>query len=165
MNAWIGIIGTVIGTIIGGGLAWLNMKFQLQIQEERERKKLLLGKLEEIHELLSKYKHSFTMATMEHLRATFTSESKLFENLPPVPAERLRMLIGFYAPELKEHFRNLEALKEEWGEASGEHLKMNKLGQTEGKKALGWVFHRSKKIDAACEAIQEKVIEMAKQYL
>ncbi len=68
MNAWIGIIGTVIGTFLGGGLAWLNSKFQMRSQTEKDRKKLMLQKMEEIHELLSDYKHSYKMLTAEMLK-------------------------------------------------------------------------------------------------
>src|SRR5437667_9789405 len=98
MNAWIGIIGTVIGTFLGGGLTWLNSKFQMRSQTEKDRKRLMLQKMEEIHELLSDYKHSYKMLTAEMLKRYASEELDEFPELPAIPSERLRMLVGFYAP-------------------------------------------------------------------
>ena len=48
MNAGIGVIGTTLGVLIGGILFWLNFRLQFRSQEMKDRKKLLLTKIEEI---------------------------------------------------------------------------------------------------------------------
>src|SRR5262249_15566971 len=100
MNAWAGIIGTVLGVLIGGLIAWFNSRFQLRSQEAKDRKKLLLGKIEEIYDLLSQLNHSFTLLTLEQIkilteRTPFQAPDKV-----SAPFDKLQMLISIYAPEV-----------------------------------------------------------------
>jgi hypothetical protein len=95
MNGWLGIIGVIIGALLGGGIAWFNSKFQLRHQAEMDRKKFLLSKLEEIHELLSDYKHSYQMLTAEMLRRFASEDFAEPPELQAIPSEKLKMLVGF----------------------------------------------------------------------
>lgn len=164
MNAWIGIIGTVIGTFIGGGAAWLNSRFQLRHQTERDRKTFMLQKLEEIHQLLSQYKHSYKMLTAEFLR-TFASGQQEFGDLEPIPSERLKMLIGFYAPDLATHLKKVEEQGEGFGELIGKHVLLGESDQSAQKKSLGFLLMQSGEIGRACEEMQQEVIQLAKSYI
>jgi len=165
MNAWIGIIGTVIGTFIGGGAAWLNSRFQLRHQTERDRKTFMLQKLEEIHQLLSQYKHSYKMLTTEFLR-TFASGQQEFGEVEPIPSERLKMLIGFYAPDLATHLNNIEEEGESYGDLLGKYaLSAGKNDKNDQKKSLGFLLFQSGKISEACEVMQQEVIQLAKSYI
>jgi hypothetical protein len=165
MNAWVGIIGTVIGAILGGGLTWLNMRFQLRHQEERERRKFLLGKLEELHEVLSQYRHCYTTATSQHYKASLANESMDLKDSSTVPIEKLRMLIGFYTPELKDSLQGLENAAYEYGNAFVQRLESMKANELERKKALSRVFETQKKIDDICKTLQEEVITISRKYL
>lgn len=42
MDAWVELIGAIVGGLIAGGAAWLNSRLQFRYQQERERKTLLL---------------------------------------------------------------------------------------------------------------------------
>ena len=97
MNAWVGFIGMVVGTLLGGGIAWFNSRFQLRHQTEQDRKKFVLSKLEEIHELLSDYKRSYQMLTAEMLKRFASEDFAELPELQAIPSEKLKMLVGFYA--------------------------------------------------------------------
>jgi len=118
MNAWIGIIGTIIGAFLAGGAAWLNSRFQLRHQSERDRKKFIFQKLEEIHELLSAYKQSYKLLTAESLRVYASGQAE-FAETEPIPSERLKMLVGFYAPVLERSLKNIEDQAESYGDLIG----------------------------------------------
>ena len=122
MNAWIGIIGIVIGTFLGGGVSWFNSRFQLRHQAETERKKFILQKMETIHELLSNYKHSYRMLTAEMLKGYASEEFEELPELPEIPSEKLKMLVGFYASELNDSFQDVEKEGETYGTLIGDHL-------------------------------------------
>lgn len=164
MNAWVGFIGIVVGTVLGGGIAWFNSSFQLHYQAERDRKRFVLSKLEEIHELLSDYKHSYQMLTAEMLKRL---ASEVFEELPElqaIPSEKLKMLVGFYAPELSASFSNVERFGEEYGELIGDHL-LREKGREAQKKSVSFLLFQSGKIGEACGAMQQEVIHLSKRYL
>lgn len=164
MNAWIGIIGIVIGTILGGGIAWFNARFQLSHQAERDKKKFVLSKLEEIHELLSDYKHSYQMLTAEMLKRFASEDFAELPELQAIPSEKLKMLVGFYAPELSASFIIVEETGQAYGELIGNHL-LGNTGRKEQKKSLGSLLFQSGKIGEACDEMQQEVIHLSKRYL
>ncbi len=115
VNAWIGIIGTVVGALLGGSAAWLSARFQLHRQEERERKRLFLSKLEELYEVVAQFKDSYKMSTMSLVKTLTAGEAADMSDLPALPIEKLQMLIGFYAPELEPLLVQLFLRREEFG--------------------------------------------------
>lgn len=58
MTPWIGIIGTLLGAALGGWFALANSRIREKSETSRERRRLLLSKLEELFVLLEKYKFS-----------------------------------------------------------------------------------------------------------
>src|SRR5205823_3509102 len=98
MNTWIAIVAALAGAIVGGGIAFLNSFFQLRHQRVRERNRLLLSKLEEIHRVLSQFRDAYKDSMHERL-LTAAGASKA-EPPTKVPMETLQMLVGFYAPQL-----------------------------------------------------------------
>lgn len=110
MSAWIGIIGTVIGTVVGGGLALLNAHLQTRRQAREDRRKLILAKLEELHETISHFKQAERQLFIQVVTKSNNADLKqqLIERRYSAH-ERIQMLVGFYAPELSEHL--IKALK------------------------------------------------------
>jgi iron-sulfur cluster repair protein YtfE (RIC family) len=103
---WIGVIGALAGAIVGGSIALINLRLQLREQRKRERNKLFLSKLEEIHKVLSKFRECYRGSIRERLLTAHGLE-KIEEDASQVPIEKLKMLVGFYAPELAEHLRKV----------------------------------------------------------
>ena len=98
------------------------------------------------------------MITSEFLR-TFASGQQEFGELEPIPSERLKMLIGFYAPE------KVEEQGEGFGDLIGKHVLLGESNQSAQKKSLGFLLIQSGEIGKACEAMQQEVIQLAKSYI
>lgn len=101
MEAWLGLIGAVVGTALGGVIAYLTTTQQQKHERQTESRRKLLSSYEEIHQLLTAVAAQANMFNMGVLgdigystpfRADIAKENPQFE--------RLRMLIDFYAPSL-----------------------------------------------------------------
>jgi len=99
----------------------------------------MLEKMEEIHESLSDYKHSYKMLTAEMLKRFASEESEEFPELQPIPSEKLRMLVAFYAPELNDSFNDVKKNGELYGELIGDHL-LRESNKDEQKRSIGFSF-------------------------
>jgi len=153
-----------VGAFLAGGAAWFNSRFQMRIQAKHERRKLILQKMEEVHELLSQYKQSYKMLTAEFLRIYASGEQELGE-LEPIPLERLKMLVGFYAPVLGPQLQTLEEHSESYGDRVAEHIQLGGKSDTSAqKKRLGFLLLHSETIGKSCEAMQQEVIQLSKSY-
>jgi len=118
---WIGIIGTLCGALVGGGLALLNARLQFNQQVHRERQKLLLSKLEELHEVITKVQDSYEDFTLKTISNCLQIETppKLKDAIGKAPIERVRLLVSIYAPELTGFVSELEQLISDYVEAWG----------------------------------------------
>jgi hypothetical protein len=86
--------------------------------------------------------------------------------LEPVPSERLKMLVGFYAPVLERLLKNIEDQSESYGDLIGKYvLLVGKADKEEQKKRVGFLLLQSGKIGEACEAMQQEVIQLSKDYI
>src|ERR1700733_4028435 len=99
VKEWITPIVALLGVIIGGGIGWLNTRLQLERQEARESKKVMLEKLESLHEAISGYLYTFTSTATTIAQFQLSGKRTDERSFTPPPYQRLRMLVGFYAPE------------------------------------------------------------------
>ena len=104
------------------------------------------------------------MLTAEMLKRFASEELEEFPELQPIPSEKLRMLVGFYAPELNDSFNDLKKNGESYGELIGDHL-LRKSNNDDQKRSLAFLLHQSGKIGEACEAMQREVIHLSKNYV
>jgi hypothetical protein len=165
MTAWIGIIGTIVGALLAGGAAWLNSRSQLRRQEERDRKKLFLGKLEELYEIVSEFKHSYTRTTMAQLTSLAERRALDQSDVPPVPLEKLHMLIGFYAPELEPQLAQLMKCREEFGAVLVRRVGLERQNDARIKSFLGELQVKSINLNQACEETQKRIVALSKRYI
>jgi hypothetical protein len=181
MREWLKEFQGLLGVVVGALLGWLTSRYQLRYQVSRDRKKLILEKLEELHELLSKY--SYGLFSMMHQHTVRQLEEIASRIIPPrlmpkrpeadveiVSEDRLRALVGFYAPELTDDLEALEKLGGDFGEMmvkseAGRALDMleEKVSQNQGvdDKTLAEQFE---KIYKACENLQRRVVALSKKY-
>ena len=118
MAAWIRLIGAVVGGLIAAGATWLNSGLQFRYQQERERRKLLLTKMQELYEVTSEFKQSYTISMSSHLLCLVERRSATAEDsTPPVPVERLQMLVCLYAPKLESNLDLLLRRRQEFSDA------------------------------------------------
>jgi hypothetical protein len=167
MNVWIGVVAALVGAIVGGSIAIINTRFQLREQRLREKNKLFLSKMEEIHEALSQFKDAYKAAFGERLLTAYDANTpeKNEKNLPKVPIEKIQMLVGFYAPELKTHLSNLEEAKKSYGKMLIESLGLERRVDLDKRESLSAMLAVEGKINAVCTDMQIEVIKLSKEYL
>jgi hypothetical protein len=176
MAAWIGIVGTLIGVLLGGVVAWFNARFQLRYQENRDRKKLILERLEELYQLLSQYNRAYFNMLQGHIYDSIDQNfspiipPELMPKPPeqeemPVPIERLQMLIGFYAPELDDHLKKLEGISEEYGDFLIKVIAKQALEEDKEGPDLKALYTQHEPLNKIIEEMQAEVVKLSKNYL
>jgi hypothetical protein len=75
MTVWVGVIAALSGALVSGGLLLLNARLQFKQQVARERHKLLLSKLEELHEVIARVRRSYESSTVERINAYLNVET------------------------------------------------------------------------------------------
>lgn len=162
MNAWIGIVGVVIG----GALAILSSYLQQRRQIQHDRRKLILSKLEELYEVVSgfrqTYKAEFLERSAELLSFNLPPEIKVEE---PVPIERVRMLVGFYAPELSKQLQRVEETRVGYMEVISLSIKTDVQSAGGRNKVASVLSEKYSSVERACIEMQEAVIEASRKYI
>lgn len=141
-------------------------KFQSSLQEERERKRLFLQKLEEIHEQISNYKRYFNgleinmfqlLVADKDIKKTSPIELKEFQFY------KLRLFIGIYASELIEYVDKLEELSEVC--RSDGSMYVLEQDETKSKERFAWFISCKNEILRTCNEIEKRIIEISKKHL
>lgn len=181
MNGWIKDIMPVLTAIIAGVAGWFVARYQLGRQESREKNELILQKLEELYQDLSRFVenlavslHQSTATNLENLASSVIPKHlmplKPTFNAEPVSEDRIKALIGFYAPELSEDWTKLEAASGDFCEmvirtSAGGVLEMlgdkKERAKTPNSRA---VIEQLDKVYLMCEGMKKKVIEISKKY-
>ena len=165
MTAWIGIIGTIVGALLAGTAAWLNSRFQLRRQEERDRKKLVLSKIEELYEIVSQFKHSYVVLTTSQLTSLAERRPLNQSEVPPVPLEKLHMLVGIYAPELEFKLEQLMKRREEFGSVLVRRVGLERQNDTTMKQFLIDLRGVSLVLNQTCEEMHRDIVALSKKYI
>ena len=169
MTAWIGIIGAVIGAIVGGGLTLLNAHLQTRRQAQQDRRKLILTKLEELHEAISHLKHAQRELFIQVVTKSNNADVKQqLSERRYLADERIQMLVGFYALVSSEHL--IKTMK-----ASISYIdSMNKLlisasAEQEGgdikENNFDVLLAKREELEGALTAMQMELENVAKKYM
>jgi hypothetical protein len=108
MAEWIGLIGAVLGTAIGGVIAYYTTGQQHKHERQLENHRRLIASYEAIHELLSTIAgqaSTLNMGVIGDLGYGTPLKGDILKE--KVQLDRLRMLVDFYAPALKEDVKNI----------------------------------------------------------
>ena len=182
MIGWTKDLLPLIGVVVGAALGWLTSRYQLRYQESRDRKRLVLEKLEELHELLSKYSFGLfsTMQqnAMNHLEAVSIKviPRRMMPKRPEsdveiVSNDRLRALVGFYAPDLKQDLEELERVGGDFCEMmikseAGRVLEMLDEEVSQDKKIDGKTLSQQfERVFESCESMQRRVVDLSKKHI
>ena len=162
MNAWIGIIGVVVG----GLLTMLSASVQLRRQIHRDRQKILLTKLEELHQVVYLLRQAYKAADLEAL--SLAQDKELPNNVKEalfVPIEKLQMLVGIYAPELSNQLEKIESCCKEYGLTQIKYkLSADKRGAAD-RTAFSVLSSQQTEVQQACAEMQAAIIALARKYL
>lgn len=107
-NQWIPIVGTLLGVVFGGLIAYFSKRLELRLQQKNERSKLVVAKIEEIHLMVSRFveyagnlgvhlKNRNNTEATETLNLDFINE--FMSSLP-----KIYSMIRLFAPEADKPF-------------------------------------------------------------
>lgn len=165
MNSWIGIIGTILGVLIGGGVSWLNSRFQLRQQETKDRKNLLLGKLEEMYGIVSQINQIYSELTSEQLKIVSDRLEFRVPNSPNIPIDKLNMLVDFYAFELKSTLLRLTRCCDAYGEVLVNRIGLESRSNDDIKRFINDLKREDTKLSQACEVMKMHIVKLTKKYI
>lgn len=167
MIAWIGIIGTVIGAIVGGGLTLLNAHLQTRRQVHQERRKLILSKLEELHEAISVFRYESREILLLIMKMPAGSNAEGMQQSKErrsLSLERIEMLAGFYAPELSEQLLNTLHETVSYMDAVVTYG-ANRLGEAQDKHTFDVLLSKRENLDGALTLMQMELVKVSKKYM
>lgn len=165
MNQWNVIVASLLGVVVGGGLSWLNSRYQILRQEDRERKRHILTKLEELHEVLSSYRQEFNSLTADRFGVAQGASSRYVNESNPIPKERLRMLVGFYADGLDRFLQNVEQVGNEHLELAWRCGNLHRQDEATRSQLVKALCEKQLQLDSVCEMMQKQIVLLSKNYL
>jgi hypothetical protein len=169
MIAWIGVIGTLIGALVGGGLALLNARVQLHHHMVRERNKLILSKLEELYENITHLRKS-RAADIVQVNANFIDVNPALDLAKDIPKlvdaiEKIEMLVGFYAPELVDYLEKMNMREAAYGSAFIKCMKFTRKDAEPKMEFVALLNTAWKELDQAYSKMQAQIIKESRKYI
>lgn len=169
MTAWIGIIGTVIGAIIGGGLTLLNAHLQTRRQVQQDRRKLILSKLEELHEAISEQQQGNRQLFIQFMQLKANhNDSEVKQQVRErrfLSSEKIQMLVGFYAPELSQHLKVFLEENLSFMDSLVEYSMTDKEDENQKKVSFDLIVSKHEKLASALTVMQMELVLVSKKYI
>lgn len=181
MKSWIKDVIPVLTAIVAGAAGWLVAYYQLGRQESRDKNRIILQKLEELYEALSKFMdnlvatwHESTITKLDAVASKLIPKyllpAKTKSKTEPASEDRIKALIGFYTPELADRWQKIEEASGDFCEmvirtAAGDLLEMlgNKKEEAKPSNARA-IIEQLDTIYLMCEEMKRKVVEISERY-
>ena len=147
--ATIGIIGTILGFTIGGGINFLTDWSRFIRETRRQQQQLITCKLEENCLTVEEMENKYRQITGELYAALRTGQQPGLD-ITPLPITRLTMLINFYAPNLRDSLERLNEAQKIFGEVSMVAINQN---QVDIRRRMAILFNAEGLIEMVCREI------------
>ena len=157
--------GPLLGVIVGGLIAWLNSRSQAARQEIRERKQLIRGKLEDLHQLVADFIEYYRCLTFTHVRDPNKLRRVSSSTVDLVPFDRIEMLVGIYAPELSVYVKTIARITGEYSVPFTKLLGDEEWSETEKASLRSSVAKLSFELVETCAQMQQEIIAVSKNYV
>jgi hypothetical protein len=163
--SWLPLIGVLLGGLLTGRFACLTLWLQLRHQKQQERNKLYREKLQELHEVVSEIKNVYNRTT--GAAALSLAGAQPFTNRagPPLPIERLQMLVRFYAPRLESRLQKLLQSREQFAQLLIRRVGMEAQTRATIQGYLGDLHSVSSDLDRNAEEMQQAIVELSRNYI
>ena len=161
MAEWVGLIGALAGTAIGGFVTYKVANQQHAHERRTDRQHRQIEALEAIYELLSSITSQASTLNMGVIGDLgYNSPLKADILKERIQLDRLKMLVDFYAPVLKPHVKSMSAYLATIGEAVGEVM-LNKNRTEEWKtRTVQSALSASTEIEKIAREAQGKLGEL-----
>ncbi|HJQ32879.1 MAG TPA: hypothetical protein VJ866_11895 [Pyrinomonadaceae bacterium] len=164
------LLGVCIGALLTGILSIINSYYQAVTVDEREKNKLILGKLEDLFDAIETVRRSYQNSLLTFHRYLIRTEAV------PVAASvdeisltiRILALINFYAPTVEPKLNQLFQYISEFSAFRKEvilFLKANRSEQDEIDRLTTIGQQRMHKISESCLEMQKEIAALSKKYL
>lgn len=163
MEHWTGLVGALVGAAI----ALLGVWLEGRRQDRQGSKRLMLSKLEELHELVGVFRLAHRrdqVAIASHLKGGELPEVAE-EEQTPIPTAKLEMLVGFYAPELQGSFDALNKRQEEFIEVYLEVMRTSGPRSNASTRLLQQARDASLALEDACSHLQAEAALVTRRYM
>lgn len=158
MNEWLGLIGALAGTAIGGFVTYKVADQRHSFERAAEKERRLISACESIHELLSaiaSQASTLNMGVLGDLGYNSPLKGDILKE--KVQLDRLRMFVDFYAPSLS---TDVKAISDQFAIVSRTVaevlLEQNRNNEWKSKTVESAVF-ASLEITKLAQAAQEKL--------
>jgi hypothetical protein len=159
MEAWVGIVGTLLGGALGGYLTYLTSSAQAKREMRWQQIRLSQEKLEELAKVLDQYDYHYKKISGEAFLKVEIGKPMSFDG-ERFPTARLAALIQFYAPELKDHKIKLDELTRKHGAVLAEAIKDTKRDKPEKQELNAKLIFGAHEISDLCAEMVSKAAEI-----
>ncbi len=163
-NEWIGVIGTLIGVAVGGGITYFVTQLQIEHTEKIERSRRQLAKLEATHELFSKvskltgFMHMDVVANLTHgIKIEFKDDK--------IPLDALQMHTDMYIPEVSSKAHDITEQFMEFLNILGKVMLSHTITDQERGDYIEKSTGIATTIDRLSKEAKEIVVRNTKKYL
>lgn len=117
MDPWLPLLAGLVGTVIGGAIAYVNASVQWRRQQRAERNRFLTAKLEELAKLVIEVHSGLKQTWAETMgRINGWPPPKDSEKLSkPIPLEQMELLVELYFPALSTPAKAVIAARDRLG--------------------------------------------------
>jgi hypothetical protein len=165
---WIPLISACVGGIIAIIGGYFNGTIQLRRQQKIERKKILLTKLEETYETVVAVQQALQAAVAHAALRLTAGQLMLEENIstPPVPLEKLHVLVNLYFDDLKTPLETLVRERDKLGEYIAHSVRRHNASESE-RVQLRSKMHDiySSEVVCACDGFLSETLKLVKKLL
>lgn len=158
---WFALIGVLVGGAITYGVTYLKMRHD----EKRDRVKLYLQKLEDMHKAVNKITEIYSHIWIEHVSIIKFGFKEPTKYEKPIPIDELKMLIDFYAPQLSVFVDQLEHSRKEYGKILMRCYEADELDMAEKVQLGKQVGQGYDLIVKCCGYLKREIIKESKVYL
>lgn len=154
MNEIMSYLIPLVGVLIGALVTLVTTRLTIQQNQQAEREKVNIEKLEELHRAVTQLKEAYRTYMASVL---YGGENRKYRY---IPIDQIRMLVQFYAPDAQTELVLLEQAQHEFGsiaasiEVAASHRDFTSDWVQEHKEKVGPAFSN---IETACNALQSKV--------
>jgi len=176
-EAWIGLIGAVVGAVLSLLGSWLTslssikqLKLQLSHQERVEHERAKQERLEELYMLIGHWsneifgKYLYLTLVMKGQNDYNNYLNYIIENSSNFKHDfnRIEMIVDLYGNELKEDYLNIIAIRDRWNKIESEHKKAYKSGEIEATRFLKPSADVQLEIGKAVDDFRKKIAKVVR---
>ena len=164
MEPWIGVVGTLLGGLLGGGLTHWTASTRAKADRRWEVNRLIQSKLEAIAEILDDIEFRYRQISGDAMKSVLAAKPLEFKE-GRLPTARLNALVTFYAPELSEEKKELDKKLDDFGQSLARTIGNRSLNESERKRLFEQLLRGHQHIEEACRAMSEKAALIARDRL